>query len=75
MKNKLLFIMFVALMFSSCLKDDIVDTGTYPPPAAEVYYEANIIGKVIHQEGFAIEGALVSNNGEETSSDNNGLFR
>lgn len=76
MKNKILFIMVAMLVFSSCRKDDIVDTNTNPPPVAEVFYEADIIGKVVDQDGNAIEDVLIKvsdNNGVTT--DINGLFR
>jgi len=75
MKNNLLYIMLTLLLFSSCRKDDIVDTNVNPPPAAEVFYEADIIGKVVDQDGNALENAIISNNGEEVMTDVNGLFR
>lgn len=75
MKNKLLFILLAVLFFSSCRKDDIVDTSINPPPAAEVFYSADIIGKVIDQDGIAIENADVSVAGQVISTDVNGLFR
>ena len=74
MKNKLLFIMLAVLFFSSCRKDDIVDTGTNPP-AAEVYFAADIIGKVVDQDGNIIRDAAIANDGVQVLTDANGLFR
>lgn len=71
--------MLAVLLFSSCRKDDIVDTNINPPPMAEVSYEADIIGKVVDQDGNPIEDAFVSNSmsdsADGTLTDVNGLFR
>ncbi len=62
------------LIFSSCRKDDIVDTSTNPP-AAEVFYAADIIGKIVDQDGKAIEDATITVGNASESTDANGLFR
>ncbi len=66
--------MLAVLFFSSCRKDDIVDTSTNPP-APEVYFEADIIGKVVDQDGNAISDAIIENGGTQILTDVNGLFR
>lgn len=67
--------MLALLFFSSCRKDDIVDTNTNLPPAAEVFYAADIIGKIIDQEGNGVEDVTVTVGNLAVSTDVNGLFR
>lgn len=66
--------MLALLFFSSCRKDDIVDTGTNPPEA-EVFYSADIIGKVVDQDGNAIVDASIGFSDLLVLTDVNGLFR
>lgn len=67
--------MLAVLLFSSCRKDDIVDTNVIPPPTADIFYEADVIGKIVDQDGNALEGVSINVGDRTVSTDVNGLFR
>ncbi|MEM9547615.1 MAG: carboxypeptidase-like regulatory domain-containing protein [Bacteroidota bacterium] len=75
MKHKLLFVLFITLVIFSCRKDDISDGLINQPPEPTVFYESDIIGRVVDDHGNPISDVQISSGQQFAKSGIDGLFK
>ena len=75
MKLAIHFCFIIGVLFlTACRKDEVDITITEETDDPKVYYDANITGRVVDDQGKGIAGATISILGKQVISETDGLF-
>lgn len=75
MRNTLTLLSICLLFFTSCREDlELSVTDTTVPPPTITYGHIQLRGRVVDESGTPLQGAVINNFGEETSTDQNGFY-